>query len=128
VDCDATISEGNFVADLHFVKQPVRIALQYLGQVYANVASGLPEAIHDSAQGCFVNAQHACQAVLPDASRVHPQLEVRVNVSIQGHGLALDFYSAAACCEGQRRLLLKTVYAILEPNLGVLICQHIVDM
>jgi hypothetical protein len=31
VDCDAMVGEGNVIADLHLVEQPVRIALQYLG-------------------------------------------------------------------------------------------------
>ena len=101
VDCDAIVSKGNFIADLHLVEQPVRIALQYLGQVNADVAGRLPEAIHNAAQGCFMNAKHACQTVLPDAGGVHPQLQIRVDVSIQGHGLALVFYSAVACCQAQ---------------------------
>ena len=54
--------------------------------MHSNVAGGLSEAVHDAAQRGFVDAQHARQAVLPDARGVHPQLEVRIDVSVQGHG------------------------------------------
>jgi hypothetical protein len=61
---------------------------------------GSRKAVHDSAQGRFVDAQHSRQAVLPDARGVHPQLQVRINVSIQGHGFALVFYSACSVLWG----------------------------
>jgi hypothetical protein len=37
-----------------------------------------------------MDTQHACQAILTDARGVHPQLEVWINVSVQGNGLALN--------------------------------------
>jgi hypothetical protein len=128
VHCDPIVSEGNVVADLHLVEQPVRIALQYLGKMHADIASGLTKAIHDSAQRGFVDAQHARQTVLPDASGVHPQLEVRVNVSIQGHDLSLGFCSAAALPWKAEMAVVETVSAIGVPNRESLICQHIVEV
>lgn len=96
VHCVLVFSESNLIADLHLQKQPVWVALQNFGQMHTDVAGGLPEPIHNPAQGGFVDAQHARQAVLTDARGVHPQLQIRINVSIQCHGLALDFYSATA--------------------------------
>jgi hypothetical protein len=109
VGCDAMVSESNVITDLHLVEQPVWIALQYLGQMDADVAGGLPEAIHDSAQGGFMNAQHSCQPVLSDAGRVHPQLQVWVDVSIQGHGRGLVSYSDEPPLEREEGCLLETV-------------------
>jgi len=110
------IGEGYFVVDLHFVEQPVWIALEDLREVNADVAGRLAKAVHDSAEGRFVDAQHSCQAVLPDARGVHPELQVRVNVSIQGHGLALVLYRIAASCGEQQRLSLRNCTAIGLPN------------
>lgn len=72
MDRKVPFREGYFVADLHFVKKPVWIALQYLGKVYANIARGLSEAVHYAAKRGFMDAQHARKAVLPDARGVHP--------------------------------------------------------
>jgi hypothetical protein len=94
--CELVLSEGNFVADLHLVEKPVRVALQYLSEVDADIAGGFAEAVHDAAQRGFMDSQHARQTVLPDARGVHPQLEVRVDVSIQAHVIALGFFGVAA--------------------------------
>lgn len=103
--CEPIVGEGNFVVDLHLVEQPVGIALQDLCKLKAEVAGRLPEAVHDSAQGSFMNAEHSGQAVLPDAGGVHPQFQVRINVSIQGQGLlssSIDLQhpvgSSRGCC------------------------------
>ena len=96
------LSKGNFIADLHLVEKPVRVTLQDFRQVDTDVAGGFAEAVHDAAQGGFMNPQHARQTILPDAGGIHSQLEVRVNVSIQAHVIALGFYGVAASC-GDRR-------------------------
>ena len=90
------LSEGNFIVDLHLVEKPIWVALQYFRQVDSDVAGGFAKAVHDAAQRGFMNSQHARQTILPDAGGVHPQLEVRVNVSIQAHVIALGFYGVAA--------------------------------
>lgn len=86
---EVVVGEGDVVTHLHLVEQPIRVALQDFGEMHANVAGGLAKAVHDSAQRGFVNPQHSCQAILPDARGVHPQLEVRINVSIQSHSPTL---------------------------------------
>jgi hypothetical protein len=126
VNRDVIFVKGNFVVDLHFVKQPIGIALQNLRKMNADIAGRLSEAVHDSAQRCFVYAKHPCQAVLPDARGVHPQFQIGINVSIQGHGFALVLHRFAAFCGEQQRLLLRNREAIHLPNLEALICQHIV--
>jgi hypothetical protein len=80
--CELIADQGNVVADLHLQKQPVGIALEDLSQMGADVSGGFAEPIHDSAQGCLVNTQHAGQAVLPNSGGVHAQLQVWVDVSI----------------------------------------------
>jgi hypothetical protein len=64
-----------------------------------------------------VDAQHSCQAVLPDACCVHPQLQVRVYISIQCHSMLSSFNWLQ---------LLRSCYAICLPNPEALVCQHIV--
>ena len=103
--------ESYFVAHLHFVKEPIRIALENLGKMNSNVASRLAKSVHDSAQGGFVDAEHSCQTVLPDARGVHPQFQVRVNVSIQCHD---DF---ALVCIG-RSILWTPEEAVSEKTLS----------
>jgi len=98
--------ESYLVADLHLVEEPIRITLENLGKVNSNVASRLAKSVHDSAQGRFVDAEHSRKAILTDASRIHPQLQVRVNVSIQGHGFALAYLLAAAFSSLQKEQLL----------------------
>jgi hypothetical protein len=127
VNRELTLRKGNFVIDLHLVEKPVRIALQNLRQMHADVARRFPEAIHDAAQGSFMNAQHACQTVLPDAGGVHPQLKIGINVSIQGHGLSHSVSMSNQHSAGTERLLLPSPVAITVPNLRSYICQHIVD-
>jgi len=85
---EMAVCECDFIVNLHLVEQPVRIALQDLGKMHTNVAGGLAEAVHDAAQRSFVDAQHARQTVLPDAGGVHPQLQIGVYISVQGHGLS----------------------------------------
>ena len=91
---DLIIGECDLVADLHLVEKPIRVALENLGKMYADIARRLTETIHDPAQGCLVNAQHASKAVLANPGRVHAQLKVWIDVSIQGHSSALFFYGA----------------------------------
>jgi hypothetical protein len=126
VNRDVIFGERDFVADLHLVEQPIGIALQNLREMNANIPGRLPEAVHDSAEGSLMDAQHSCQTVLPDARGVHPKFQVGINVSIQGHGFALVFCRVAASCGDQQRLLLRDYGAIRSPNLEGLICQHIV--
>ena len=95
------LGEGNFIVDLHLVEKPVWVALQDFRQMDSDIAGGFAEAVHDAAQRGFMNSQHARQTILPDAGGVHPQLEVRVNVSIQAHVIALGFYGVAASCREQ---------------------------
>jgi hypothetical protein len=111
------VSECDFVAHLHFVEQPVRITLEYLGEMDANVTCGLAKAIHDSAQRRFVNAQHSCQTVLPDARGVHPQLQVRVYISIQGQGLLSSLNWLRLPAMSGRSQLLNSDDAFCLPNL-----------
>jgi hypothetical protein len=85
VNGDVVFGEGDFIVDLHFEEQPFRVALKDLCQMHADIAGRFAETVHDSAQGGFVDAEHSCQTVLPDARGVHPQFQVRVNVSIQCH-------------------------------------------
>ena len=68
----------------------------------ADIARGFPKAVHDSAQGCLVNAQHFSQTVLSDTRGVHPQLQIRIDVSIQGHGFAL-FFNELQRSEGKQK-------------------------
>jgi len=49
VKCDVIVAERDVVAHLLLVELPIRVALQYLGEMYTNVARGLPKSIHDSA-------------------------------------------------------------------------------
>ena len=95
------LSEGYFIVDLHLVEKPVWVALQDFRQMDSDIASGFAEAVHDAAQRGFMNSQHARQTILPDAGGVHLQFEVRVNVSIQAHVIALGFYGVAASCREQ---------------------------
>jgi hypothetical protein len=88
--------KGDFVVDLHFVEEPVRVALENLGQMRAEFASGFAKAVHDAAQRGFMNSQHARQTILPDAGGVHPQFQVGINVSIQAQVIALVFCRVAA--------------------------------
>lgn len=83
--------KSDFVVDLHFVKKPVRVALENLGQMHPEVAGGFAEAVHDAAQRGFMNSKHARETILPDAGGVHPQFQVGINVSIQAHVIALVF-------------------------------------
>ena len=92
------LSEGNFIVDLHLVEKPIWVALQYFRQVDSDVPGGFAKAVHNAAQRGFMNSQHARQTILPDPGGVHSQLEVRVNVSIQAHVIALGFYGVAASC------------------------------
>jgi len=117
--------ECDFVADLHLVEEPVRIALQNFREMNANIAGWFAKSVHDPAQGRFVNAKHSCQAVLPDARGVHPKLQVRVNVSVQCHGYTLNF-NWLRLSEEQKQQLLEPCNAIRLPNSKALICQHIV--
>jgi hypothetical protein len=96
MDWNVVIGEGDVVTDLHLVKQPIRIALQYLCKVHPDIPRWLSKTVHDPAKGSFMNAQHPRQTILSDARGVHPQLEVGVYVSIQCHSCALGFYSDAA--------------------------------
>jgi len=80
---------GDIVTDLHFVEEPVWIAVKDFSQMGSNVAGGLAEAVHNSAQRRFMDAQHACEAVLTDAGDIHAQLQIGIDVSIQGHGAGL---------------------------------------
>ena len=124
----AVFRESNVVVHLHFVEQPIRIALKNLCEMNADIPSWLAESIHDSAQGRFVNAQHSCQAVLPDARGVHPQLQVRINVSIQGHSFALISCLASAHLWGAEEAANADSTAISVPNCESLIRQHIVAL
>jgi len=87
VERELMLLKWNLVADLHLVKKPIRIALQNFCQVDANIAGRLAKSIHNSAQGGFVDTQHASQTVLPNAGCVHPQLQVGIDVSIQGQSM-----------------------------------------
>jgi hypothetical protein len=95
--------------------------------VQADIAGGFPEAVHDSAQGRLVNAQHFRQAVLSDARGVHPELQIRVDISIQGHGFAL-FSIEWQRSEGTEELVLVRNNAIRLPKRETPICQHIVAL
>ena len=117
VNGKVVFDEGEFIVGLHFVEQPIWVALEDLREMHADVTGWFTETVHDSAQGSFVNAQHFRQAILPDAPGVHPQFQVRVNVSVQGHGFALVFYRVAASCEIQKRLFLRKRHAIFVPTL-----------
>jgi hypothetical protein len=127
VNRKVTFCKRDFVTHLHLVKKPVWVTLQNFSQVDSNIAGWLPEAIHNAAQGGFVNAEHACKAVLPDACRVHPELQIWVNVSIQGHGLSRSTFMVFQPLASARELLLLSMYAIAVPNPIAHICQHIVD-
>jgi len=70
---ELVFDKDEVIVGLHFVEQPIRVALEDLREVHADVTGRFAETIHDSAQGSFVNAQHFRQAVLPDAPGVHPQ-------------------------------------------------------
>jgi hypothetical protein len=122
------VRESYLIAYLHLVEQPVGIALKDFREVHSNVAGRLAESVHDPAQGSFVNAKHFGQTVLPDACRVHPQLQIRVNISIQGQGVSLVFNPAAGLSlEEYERLLMSKCPAILAPNHKPLCCQHLVS-
>ncbi len=100
------IGEGNFIAYLHFVKEPIGIALQDFCEVLADIAGWFAEPVHNAAQGSFVDAEHASQAILPNAGGVHPQFQVRVDITIQGHGIAhrvTRFESSAFWVQPHRR-------------------------
>jgi len=68
----------------------------------ADIARGFPKAVHDSAQGRLMDAQHLRQTILSDARGVHPQLQIWIDISIQGHGFAL-FSIEWQHSEGSRR-------------------------
>lgn len=76
-----------FVVDLHPVKEPLGIALQNGCDLLADVAAGLAKSVDNAAQMGFVNAQHSCQAILPNPARVDSQFEVRINFSAEAHCL-----------------------------------------
>jgi len=122
--CDLAADEG-VVVDLHFVEEPVRVALQDFRQMGADIAGGFAKSIHDPAQGCFVDSQHAGQPVLTDTGGVHAQLQIRVDIAIQCHGYALVEIGLSAFCGGRRGWDSETV-AIESPNVQRLICQHFV--
>lgn len=126
LDCELILSEGNFIADLHLVKKPFRITLQNLCEVDAEVTGGLAEAIHNAAQRRLMNAQHAGQTVLADAGGVHPQLQIRVNVSIQAHVFALGSMALQRPVGSEADCYCKP-FSNLRAKASGLICQHIVD-
>ena len=95
VHCDLVADEG-LVVDLHFVEEPVRIALQDFRQVDADVAGWFTESVHDAAQGGLMDSQHAGQAVLANTGGVHAQLQVWIDVTIQGHSSARFAIGVAA--------------------------------
>jgi hypothetical protein len=92
VEREMMLIEGDIVDDLHFVKQPIGIALEDLRQVNPYIPGRFTEAVHDAAQRRFMNAKHSGEAILPNAGGVHAQLKIWVDVSIQAHrDLALLF-------------------------------------
>lgn len=70
------------VANLHFVKEPLWIALQNRCEVFANVSAWLAESVDDPAQMGFIDAEHSRQAILPNPSGVNSQLQIRIDLSI----------------------------------------------
>ena len=124
-DSKAVVDKRNLIADLHLVEQPFRVALENFCEVRADVASRFPEPVHDSAEGGFVYPQHSCQAVLADAGRVHSQLEIWIDISVQAHCFALDFLSALCVLSVQENFC-ASLLAIRAPNEQTLIWQHIV--
>jgi hypothetical protein len=62
-----------------------------------------------------VNAQHARQAILPDASGVHSQLKIWVNISIQGQRIRSLIVGYS--------LLRKAEEAVTAPSLWQSVCQ-----
>ena len=82
---ELAVGKGDLVADLHFVEKPFRVALQNLRKLHPHFARRFPEPVHNPAQGRFVNSQHSRQPVLPDASRVHPKLQIGIDISIDSH-------------------------------------------
>jgi hypothetical protein len=125
VNGQVILCECDFVADLHLVEKPVRIALQNLREMNSDVTGWFAKSVHNPAQGRFVDAKHSCQTVLPDARGVHPKLQIRVYVSTQCHGYTLDF-NWLRLSEGSKAAVTAPCRAIRLPNSKMLIRQHIV--
>ena len=66
-----------------------------------------------------MDAKHSCQAILADAGRVHPQLKVRIDVSIQGHG-SLSFDSGGSIRRGPEKAVLAIPLQIQGQSLSAL--------
>lgn len=73
-----------------------------------------------------MDAQHASQAVLADARGVHPQLQIGINVSIQGHGFRFRFLLDCSVLWGAAETVAEKLLSNRSAKPQRLICQHIV--
>ena len=73
--------------NLYFLEQPIGVAIENFCDRLSEIPTWLAKPIDDLAQISLVNTNHFGQSILAYAGGVNPQLEIRVNVSIQWHGL-----------------------------------------
>jgi hypothetical protein len=76
--------------NLYFLEQPIRVAIENFCDRLSEISTWLTKPIDDLAQIGLVDANHFGQTILAYTGGVDPQLEVRINVSIYGHGVCTD--------------------------------------
>lgn len=79
------ISRESFVADLHSVEEPFRVALQNRCNLFAYIPAWLTESVDDPAQMGFIDAEHSRQTILPNPSGVNSEFKVRIDIPIKAH-------------------------------------------
>ena len=67
------------------MEQPLRIALQYFGDLRFELLTGLTKTVDYLAEMCLINSQHLCHSVLAQATGVDPQLQVWIDVTMNWH-------------------------------------------
>jgi hypothetical protein len=73
--------------NLYFLEQPLRVAIENFRDRLSEISTWLTKPIDDLAQIGLVDANHFGQTILAYTGGVNPQLEIRINVSVQGHGV-----------------------------------------
>jgi hypothetical protein len=69
----------------NFVKKPFRVAMEDFCDLRTQIWIGLTKSVNNLAQMGFVDSDHLGKAVLPDAARIHAQLQIWVDIAINWH-------------------------------------------
>jgi hypothetical protein len=74
-----------FFSQQNLVKKPLRVAMEDFCDLRAQIWIRLAKSVNNLAQMGFVDSDHLGKAVLPDAARIHAQLQIWVDVTIDWH-------------------------------------------